>query len=220
MNGNSGRSRAIGRASGQSHAPERHFCRQHLGDKVIGNVGQFHHDLIVTTFRGEHLDARGLKVSAHQYCSASPQKGNHVTPIAQPTMSSSWEPVPPVVSSLPDSPSRRMPAYCCSKRAAQRHRQMEPSRRCGPSSAGEWNWGETSTIQSATGRATAVPRGRGVGGSTAINAMIFARGHRASYAAWEDAGAKGWNFDALLPTSSEPRRLSAGTPRCAVLTGR
>jgi choline dehydrogenase-like flavoprotein len=29
--------------------------------------------------------------------------------------------------------------------------------------------------------------------------MIFARGHRASYAAWEDAGAKGWNFDALLP---------------------
>ena len=28
----------------------------------------FHHDLIVTTFRGEHLDARGLKVSAHQYC--------------------------------------------------------------------------------------------------------------------------------------------------------
>jgi choline dehydrogenase len=66
-------------------------------------------------------------------------------------------------------------------------------------SAGEWNWGETSTIQSATGRATPVPRGRGVGGSTAINAMIFARGHRASYAAWEDAGAKGWNFDALLP---------------------
>jgi choline dehydrogenase len=59
--------------------------------------------------------------------------------------------------------------------------------------------GETSTIQSATGRATPVPRGRGVGGSTAINAMIFARGHRASYAAWEDAGAKGWNFDALLP---------------------
>ena len=59
--------------------------------------------------------------------------------------------------------------------------------------------GETSTIQSATGRATAVPRGRGVGGSTAINAMIFARGHRASYAGWEDAGAKGWNFDALLP---------------------
>jgi hypothetical protein len=32
---------AIGRASGQSHVPERHFCRQHLGDKVIGNVGHF-----------------------------------------------------------------------------------------------------------------------------------------------------------------------------------
>ena len=62
----------------------------------------------------------------------------------------------------------------------------------------------TSTIQSATGRATAVPRGRGAGGSTAINAMIFARGHRASYAAWQDAGAKGWNFDALLPVASRP----------------
>jgi choline dehydrogenase len=63
----------------------------------------------------------------------------------------------------------------------------------------EWNWGEFSTHQLATGKAIPVPRGRGVGGSSVINAMIFARGHRANYDAWVAAGAKGWAFDDLLP---------------------
>jgi choline dehydrogenase len=63
----------------------------------------------------------------------------------------------------------------------------------------EWNWGESTTVQSATGTTSALARGRGVGGSSAINGMLFARGHRASYDAWERAGAKDWNFDRLLP---------------------
>jgi choline dehydrogenase-like flavoprotein len=42
-------------------------------------------------------------------------------------------------------------------------------------------------------------RGRAVGGSSAINAMSFIRGHRASYDAWVTAGAQGWGFDDLLP---------------------
>jgi choline dehydrogenase len=61
------------------------------------------------------------------------------------------------------------------------------------------NWGESTIQQSATRTALPFPRGRGVGGSSAINGMIFARGHRASYDAWEQAGAKGWGFDDLLP---------------------
>jgi choline dehydrogenase len=62
-----------------------------------------------------------------------------------------------------------------------------------------WNWGESTVVQSATGTAPTLARGRGVGGSSAINGMLFARGHRASYDAWEQAGAKNWNFDRLLP---------------------
>jgi choline dehydrogenase len=42
-------------------------------------------------------------------------------------------------------------------------------------------------------------RGRIVGGSSAINGMIFMRGHRSSYDAWPVAGAPGWGFDDLLP---------------------
>jgi GMC oxidoreductase len=43
------------------------------------------------------------------------------------------------------------------------------------------------------------PGSSGAIGTHVGEAMIFARGHRASYAACEDAGAKGWNFDALVP---------------------
>lgn len=61
------------------------------------------------------------------------------------------------------------------------------------------NWGGSMTIQSATGTAPHIGRGRGVGGSSSINGMIFIRGHRDSYADWENVGAKGWSFDDLLP---------------------
>ena len=61
------------------------------------------------------------------------------------------------------------------------------------------NWGVTTVTQAATGTPTILARGRGLGGSSSINAMIFARGHRSSYDAWETAGAKGWGFDDLLP---------------------
>jgi choline dehydrogenase len=40
-----------------------------------------------------------------------------------------------------------------------------------------------------------VPRGRALGGSSAINAMIFARGHTSSYDEWPAS----WRFDDLLP---------------------
>ena len=62
------------------------------------------------------------------------------------------------------------------------------------------SWGDVTVTQTATGTATTgLARGRGLGGSSAINAMIFARGHRSSYDAWTKSGAKGWGFDDLLP---------------------
>jgi choline dehydrogenase len=43
------------------------------------------------------------------------------------------------------------------------------------------------------------PRGRGLGGSGAINAMVYVRGHRDDFDDWQRAGATGWGFDDVLP---------------------
>jgi choline dehydrogenase-like flavoprotein len=68
-----------------------------------------------------------------------------------------------------------------------------------PSLAGtSMDWGDVSVSVAGSPRVR-LTRGRGVGGSSAINAMSFIRGHRASYDAWLAAGAKGWGFDDLLP---------------------
>jgi choline dehydrogenase len=66
-------------------------------------------------------------------------------------------------------------------------------------SASEASWGDTTTVQAATGSAMPLPRGKGVGGSSAINGMIFARGHHKSYDSWKKVGDTGWGFDDLLP---------------------
>nr|WP_042193995.1 GMC oxidoreductase [Kibdelosporangium sp. MJ126-NF4]CEL21006.1 Choline dehydrogenase [Kibdelosporangium sp. MJ126-NF4]CTQ95480.1 Choline dehydrogenase (EC 1.1.99.1) [Kibdelosporangium sp. MJ126-NF4] len=56
------------------------------------------------------------------------------------------------------------------------------------------NWADQTVEQTSVGRSVDWPRGRGAGGSSAINAMVFARGHRRSYA-W----GPGWTFDDLMP---------------------
>jgi choline dehydrogenase len=61
------------------------------------------------------------------------------------------------------------------------------------------SWGESTVVQAATGKTVPYPRGRGLGGSSSINAMLFARGHRSSYDAWAGLGVPGWGFDDLLP---------------------
>ncbi|MGW9175005.1 GMC family oxidoreductase [Streptomyces decoyicus] len=49
------------------------------------------------------------------------------------------------------------------------------------------------------GRRRFLPRGRMLGGSSSMNAMIYIRGNRRDYDAWAAAGAERWSWDDVLP---------------------
>lgn len=49
------------------------------------------------------------------------------------------------------------------------------------------------------GRALFIPRGRMLGGSSSLNAMIYIRGRACDYDAWAAAGNHGWSWDEVLP---------------------
>jgi choline dehydrogenase-like flavoprotein len=49
------------------------------------------------------------------------------------------------------------------------------------------------------GRKGYQPRGKCLGGSSAINAMLYVRGHRSDYDDWASQGATGWSYDEVLP---------------------
>ncbi|MES5487116.1 GMC family oxidoreductase N-terminal domain-containing protein [Bradyrhizobium sp. INPA03-11B] len=49
------------------------------------------------------------------------------------------------------------------------------------------------------GRALAYPRGKVIGGSSAINAMISMRGQAADYDHWRQLGLTGWSYEDVLP---------------------
>jgi choline dehydrogenase len=49
------------------------------------------------------------------------------------------------------------------------------------------------------GRRLYFPRGRVIGGSSSINAMIYLRGNRADFDEWAELGCTGWSYDEVLP---------------------
>ncbi len=63
----------------------------------------------------------------------------------------------------------------------------------------DWNY-ETVPQPELNNRRLYWPRGKMLGGSTSMNAMIYQRGHRATYDQWAAAGNIGWGYTDLLPT--------------------
>jgi len=65
------------------------------------------------------------------------------------------------------------------------------------------------------GNADHWPRGKILGGSSSINAMVWIRGAREDYDGWRDAGNPGWGYDDLLPAfkAIEDNQAGANTWR-------
>ena len=65
---------------------------------------------------------------------------------------------------------------------------------------GEANWAfQTVPQPGLNGRRGYQPRGKVLGGSSSVNAMIYARGHRSDYDAWAAQGNAGWAWSDVLP---------------------
>src|SRR5215210_7778039 len=49
------------------------------------------------------------------------------------------------------------------------------------------------------GRSLYIPRGKSLGGSSSMNAMLYVRGRPLDYDLWAEQGAPGWGWDDVLP---------------------
>jgi choline dehydrogenase len=67
-------------------------------------------------------------------------------------------------------------------------------------SLSKYDWGMVSDPEPGLGyRSRVLPRGRTLGGSSSLNAMIYMRGNRADYDGWAAMGCEGWGWEDVLP---------------------
>jgi choline dehydrogenase len=63
-----------------------------------------------------------------------------------------------------------------------------------------WDWDFDSEPERELGnRRVYLPRGRMLGGSSSMNAMVYIRGNHADFDRWAASGASGWSYDDVLP---------------------
>ena len=77
--------------------------------------------------------------------------------------------------------------------------------------AGPHNWGFwTEEEPQLEGRKLWWPRGKGWGGSSSINGMIYIRGHARDYDQWRQMGLPGWGYADVLPYFKRSESLEGG----------
>jgi len=69
-----------------------------------------------------------------------------------------------------------------------------------PMAMNRFNWGYYSDPEPGLdGRRISCPRGKGLGGTSSINGMVYVRGNAQDYEEWESLGAAGWGYRDCLP---------------------
>ena len=82
------------------------------------------------------------------------------------------------------------------------------------------NWCYSSEPEASTeGRRLTVPRGKLLGGSSAINGMIFVRGQAMDYDTWGQLGNRGWNYREVLPFFQKMESYDSGEEEYRGRTG-
>jgi len=75
--------------------------------------------------------------------------------------------------------------------------------------AQDWNFATTAEPELG-GRCITWPRGKVLGGTSAMNAMMYVRGNRGDFDHWASLGNEGWAFDDVLPWFLKSERNSRG----------
>jgi choline dehydrogenase len=79
------------------------------------------------------------------------------------------------------------------------------------SAKGDYNWGFwTEPEPNLDNRKLWWPRGRGLGGSSSINGMIYIRGHARDYDLWRQMGLTGWGYSDVLPYFKRSEDFAGG----------
>lgn len=73
----------------------------------------------------------------------------------------------------------------------------------------DWDLSSEPEVHAAN-RRLYLPRGRMLGGSSSMNAMLYIRGRPSDYDGWESSGAIGWGWDSVLPLFREMESNSRG----------
>ncbi len=80
-----------------------------------------------------------------------------------------------------------------------------------PMASKTYNWGYNSDPEPAVdNRQITCPRGKGLGGTSSINGMVYVRGHACDFDEWEALGAAGWSYADSLPYFKRAETWQAG----------
>ncbi|TSB05006.1 choline dehydrogenase [Sphingorhabdus contaminans] len=80
-----------------------------------------------------------------------------------------------------------------------------------PMNTRKYNWQyESEPEPHLNGRRMHAPRGKGLGGSSSINGLVYVRGNPLDFELWQEQGAQGWGYANVLPYFKRAERRDEG----------